>query len=77
LKTWLVWLHPANGAHQRGHKFLQGLPLRQTTADKDCQTPQALGLGGSTPIGWAAIKIYLELTLKFGLKVLVILGCTQ
>jgi hypothetical protein len=53
------------------------LPLRQTGADEQRQTPQALRLCSSSPASWVSLKMYLELTLKLFVKVRVMLRSTQ
>ena len=57
--------------------MLQWLSLSQTGADEQSQAPQGLGLRSTTPIGWATIKLYLELTLNLFLKDRVMLSGSQ
>ena len=56
---------------------MQGLPLGQTSADEQGQTPQGLSLRSSPPGSWATFKSDLELTLKLLLKEGVMLGGSQ
>ena len=42
--------------------MLQWLSLSPTGTDEQSQAPQGLGLRSTTPIDWATIKLYPELT---------------
>ena len=57
--------------------MLQWQTLSQTGADEQSQAPQGLGLRSTTPISWATIKLYPELTLDLFLKDRVMLGGSQ
>jgi hypothetical protein len=73
-----IWLRLiAEGSHQRLHQVAQRLPLGQPGGNQGCQGPEGLRLGLPAPKTCRALKLGLELTLKFVKKDGIVLGCTQ